>query len=127
RRHGGGAELLARREAYLAGQGAKTLFDGPMPPCNPFYFGLYGGSDLPGFPDSAPSTRPFLCRHGYQVHATSLVFQRSLTQALTVPDIRFPPLRQKYDVRIVPRSGVRSWWQECTLGPVELVEFHLQD
>ena len=30
-------------------------------------------------------------------------------------------------MRIVPRSGIASWWQECTLGPIELVEFHLMD
>jgi len=126
-RRGVGTELLTRCESYLTGRGAKTLYAGPMLPYNPFYFGLYGGSDLPGHLASDPSTEPFLRRHGYEVHATSRVFQRSLSQPINVPDMRFPAVRQKYEVRIVPRSGAGTWWQECTLGPVELVEFHLQD
>jgi len=126
-RRGIGTELLHRCESYLAGKGAKTFFAGPMAPHNPFYLGLYGGSEMPGFLASDPGTEPFLRRHGYDAYATCLVFQRSLTQAANVTDLRFPGLRQRYDVRIVPRSGIGSWWQECTLGPIELVEFHLMD
>jgi ribosomal protein S18 acetylase RimI-like enzyme len=126
-RQGIGTELLRRCESYLTGKGAHTLFAGPMAPHNPFYLGLYGGSELPGFLASDPTTEPFLRRHGYDVHDTCLVFQRSLTQPANITDLRFPHLRQHYDVRIVPRSGIASWWQECTLGPIELVEFHLLD
>src|SRR5262249_28552948 len=28
---------------------------------------------------------------------------------------------------IAPRSGASTWWQECVLGPVESVEFRLEN
>jgi ribosomal protein S18 acetylase RimI-like enzyme len=127
RRQGIGSELLRRSEEYLQSRGAQSLRAGPMAPCCPFYFGLYGGSDLPGFLGSDTAAEPFLARHGYHVEHNCLVLQRALSQPITIADGRFPALRKRYDVRIVPRAGPGSWWEECTLGPVELVEFHLQD
>src|SRR5688572_13721055 len=58
-RRGIGAELLRLSEEYLQGRGAREFFAGPHPPLNPFYLGLYGGSNLPGFLDSEPLAEPF--------------------------------------------------------------------
>src|SRR5207245_636588 len=46
---------------------------------------------------------------------------------MPIADARFPGLRRRYDVRVVPRLGAGSWWQECVLGPIELVEFRLEE
>src|SRR5262249_37521350 len=54
RRRGIGSELLGRCEAYLRARGATALFAGPLRPADPFYLGMYGGSDLPGFLASDP-------------------------------------------------------------------------
>lgn len=127
RRQGIGTELLRRCEEYLTSRGATTLFAGPMAPYNPFYFGLYGGSDAPGFLASDVPAEGFFRRHGYHVQQTCLVLQRGLSQPVNIVDARFMGLRTSHDVRIVPRTGAGTWWEECTLGPVEMVEFHLQD
>jgi ribosomal protein S18 acetylase RimI-like enzyme len=127
RRRGIGSELLSRAEAYLREGGARSLFAGPRAPLNPFYFGLYGGSEMPGFLESDAEAAPFLEHRGYGVHDTTLVLQRPLHQPINVVDARFAALRRRYEIRIVPRSGIDSWWQECVLGPVELVEFRLFD
>jgi ribosomal protein S18 acetylase RimI-like enzyme len=125
RRRGIGSELLARSEAYLRECGARTLFAGAKRPLNPYYFGLYGGSDLPGFLASDQAAGPFFQRHGYQPEETSLILQRPLDQPLTVVDGRFAALRRRYEVRALPRLGAQSWWQECTLGPLEMLDFRL--
>jgi ribosomal protein S18 acetylase RimI-like enzyme len=127
RRKGIGSELLRRGEEYLHERGAKALFAGPMAPLDPFYFALHGGSDLPGFLESESEAGPFLQRHGYQADETCLVFQRVLSQPMNVVDARFALLRRRFEVRIVPRAGTISWWQEAVLGPVELVEFRLEE
>jgi ribosomal protein S18 acetylase RimI-like enzyme len=127
RRRGVGAELLRHAEAYLQGRGATTLQAGPMAPFNPFYFGLYGGSELAGFLESDPATGPFLQKQGYRVERTCRVFHRLLHQPLNVPDARFAALRRRFDMRIVPRSGAASWWDECVMGPIELVDFRLEE
>jgi ribosomal protein S18 acetylase RimI-like enzyme len=127
RRRGIGSELLRRCEDYLRSQGVQALLAGPMAPYSPFYFGLYGGSDLPGFLGSDAEADPFLLRHGYHVQQACIAFQRGLSQPVNIVDGRFPGFRKRFEVRIVPRSGRATWWEESTLGPVEVVEFHLQD
>jgi ribosomal protein S18 acetylase RimI-like enzyme len=127
RRRGIGSELLRRGEAYLTAAGAGEIYAGPMAPFNSFYFGVYGGSELPGFLDSDKMSMPFLKHHSYEACDTTLLFQRKLDQPITVTDGRFAALRRQYDVRIVPRTGTGTWWQECKWGPIEPVEFRLEE
>lgn len=126
-RHGIGSELLERGEAYLRKQGAQTLFAGLMRPLTPFYFGIYGGAGLPGILLTEKAAAPFLDSHRYRPVETTLVFQRYLDKPVNIADGRFAALRRKFDVRIVPRIPVTSWWQECMLGLVEPVEFRLEE
>lgn len=126
RRQGIGSELLRRAEAYLRARGSDVLFAGPMYPLNPYTFGLYGGSNSPGFLDSDPLARPFFEHNGYTVESSCLVFQRSLQRAVSVADGRFAAHRLRYAIHASPCRGT-TWWQECILGPVELHEYRLQD
>jgi ribosomal protein S18 acetylase RimI-like enzyme len=127
RGRGIGSELLRRCETYLTDAGATSLHAGPLRPLNPFYLGLYGGSELPGFLASDVTMEPFFLGHGYRVHQTSLVYQRQLIKPVNVTDGRFAGLRQQYEVVVAPVTGIASWWQECVLGPLELIEFRLEE
>src|SRR5262249_28882778 len=57
----------------------------------------------------------------------TLVFQRHLDQPVNVADGRFANLRRRFDVRILPRIALGTWWQECVLGLIEPVEFRLEE
>jgi ribosomal protein S18 acetylase RimI-like enzyme len=127
RRRGIGSELLRRAEAFLTERGARALVAGPVRPLNPFYFGLYGGSDAPGFLASDPAAGPFFEAHGYRGWQTTLVFQRRLGGPVGVPDARFTALRRRMDVQVLPRVTLHSWWTECVFGPIEPVEFRVAD
>lgn len=127
RHRGIGSELLGRCEEYLRQQGARSIYAGSMKPLNPFYFGLYGGSDLPGFLASDEAAGPFLEYHGYRPHDTCLVFQRKLDESLNIADGRFSALRRKYNTRVVPRTGVGTWWQECAYGSLDTLEFRMEE
>lgn len=127
RDRGIGAELMDRATAYLRGKGARTIYAGQLRPLTPFYLGLYGGCDLPGFLASDEAAAPFLESCGYRACDTCLVFQRRLDQALNLVDARFAALRRKYTMRMVPRSGAGTWWQEAVLGPLEPFEFRLEE
>jgi ribosomal protein S18 acetylase RimI-like enzyme len=127
RHKGVGTELLKRAEAYLKERGAQTLHAGMLRPLTPYYFGLYGGADLPGFLASDPEAAPFLEGRGYKPWDTCLVFQRHLDQPINIADGRFANLRRRFDVRILPRIALGTWWQECVLGLVEPVEFRLEE
>jgi len=127
RRRGIGSELLRRGAAYLRAGGASRLFAGPMGPLDPFYLGMYGGSDMPGFLASDTGAEAFLEHHGYQSARTSLVLQRRLNEPLKVIDGRFVAHRARFDVRVAPRLSRMSWWQECVFGLVEPLEFLLEE
>ena len=94
-------------------------------PLNPFYFGLYGGSDSPGFLASDAAAEPFLKQHGYVPATTCLVFQRALQDPMAVVDVRFPSIRRRFELVAEPRSGVGTWWEECTRGPTEFLDIRL--
>jgi ribosomal protein S18 acetylase RimI-like enzyme len=127
RRRGIGSELLRRSEEYLRKAGAQSIFAGPMRPLNPFYLALYGGSEMPGFLESDQEAGPFLTRHGYRPWDNCLVFHRKLDQPINVADGRFPGIRRRYEVRALPQIPIGTWWQECVLGPLEPVEFRLEE
>jgi GNAT superfamily N-acetyltransferase len=126
RRQGVGSELLRRSEDYLRRRGAREFLAGPLAPRNPFTFGLYGGCDSPGFLDSDTLARPFLEKRGYRVAESCLVFHRELDRFPMPPDPRFPAYRQRFEIHAGPTPRL-SWWRECVLGPVELVEYRLRD
>lgn len=127
RRRGIGSELLSRCEDYLQTKGAANLFAGPMKPLAPFYFGLYGGADLPGFLASDEAAAPFLEYNGYVAGDTCLVFQRALDEQVNIVDARFPNLRKKYSLRVMPRATIGTWWQEALLGPIDPLEFRIEE
>jgi ribosomal protein S18 acetylase RimI-like enzyme len=127
RRRGIGSALLERCESYLTDRGSQTLLAGPLKPNAPFYLGLYGGSDLPGFLASDPDAAPFLARHGYEAGEPVLVYQHRLDEPLVIADARFSSLRRRFELRVLPRIPLGSWWQECVLGLIEPVEFRLED
>jgi ribosomal protein S18 acetylase RimI-like enzyme len=126
-RQGIGTGLLLRCEAYLRSAGATTLGVGRMFPHNPFYFGLYGGSESSGALESDKAAGPFLTRRGYQVEQTYHVLQRSLRGSLNVVDTRFAALRRRFEFLAQPRKGITTWWRECVLGLVELHDFCLEE
>jgi ribosomal protein S18 acetylase RimI-like enzyme len=125
RRKGIGTELLRRCEAYLKQYGVKEYVGGGIRPLNPFYFGMYGGANSPGFLASDLAAAPFFERHSYQVANTTTVFERHLLKAEPVVDQRFLGLRWRYDVQLLPQAEIPSWWQDCVLGQFEPVEFRL--
>jgi ribosomal protein S18 acetylase RimI-like enzyme len=126
RRQGIGSELLRRSEDYLRQRGAQVVLAGPMYPCNPYGFGIYGGSQAPGFLDSDALARPFLQKRGFVPENPCVVLHRSLQKTLNLADARFAAHRLRYEVHANPFHGT-TWWQECLLGPIELHEYRLQD
>src|SRR5438094_2637034 len=127
RRRGIGTELLRRSEEYLRSRGATKLYAGPLAPVNPFYFGLYGGCELPGFLVSDPMAEPFLTKHGYRVNRTVRVLHRRLSTPLKVFDPRFVGLRQRFEFCEDAVSRLGSWWQYSLFNGTEGRVFTLLD
>jgi ribosomal protein S18 acetylase RimI-like enzyme len=127
RGQGIGGALLRAAEEYLAARGTHSIQAGPHWPLCPFYFGLYGGSNMPGFLDSDAATGPFLVREGYRPAGTTLVLQRRLDRPIPAADSRFAALRRQYEVRVLEQMSIGTWWQECVYGLLEPREYRMED
>ena len=127
RRKGIGAELLRLSEYYLDRNGAQRLHAGGHWPHNPFYMGLYGGCESPGFLRSDALAEPFFLLHGYRVQSEIRVMQRRLDEPFKLFDPRFVTLRQNFDLQVDYPQSLRGWWRECVVGYLDPLEFELVD
>jgi len=126
RRRGIGSELLRRSEEYLRQRGARSAFVGAHRPVDPFYLGLYGGSELPGLLDSDDGAGQFFSRRGYVRRQATAVLQRRLSEPLRLLDPRCPALRQRYELHVeAPPARDSTWWETCVFGLIEPLRFAL--
>ena len=78
RRQGIGRELMDRAKRYLVEQGSTTIHAGPGPGRDPFYCGLYGGSESAGFLATDEDAAEFLASCGFEAADRFVVYQRPL-------------------------------------------------
>lgn len=117
--------LLDASETYLRERGAKVLYAGGVYPLNPFYLGLYGGSELPGVLESDARTLAFYRRRGYQEADRVAVLQRDLAGFRPLVDRTQMQVRRSYQIEAVLDPPVRSWWEACTFGHTDRTRFNL--
>jgi ribosomal protein S18 acetylase RimI-like enzyme len=122
-----GSRLLEMGQSYLRAQGALVQYVGAIHPINPFYLGMYGGSEMPGILESDASAGEFVKRRGYVVADTCFVFQQVLSELGALSDNRIPLLRRQVKLMLEPWPKPLSWWHACTLGPVASLRYDLVD
>ncbi|MEK6238693.1 MAG: GNAT family N-acetyltransferase [Planctomycetales bacterium] len=127
RRRGIGKELLGLCEGYFLEAGCKTLYGGSARPIDPFYLGIYGGSEMPGVLTSLPEVGPFLLAHGYEEETRRLVVECELASFQAPVDRRQAEHRRNLTVELVYDPPPSDWWDACTLSNFERVRFELFD
>ncbi|HEY2147640.1 MAG TPA: GNAT family N-acetyltransferase [Pirellulales bacterium] len=120
------AELLARSEEYLRRRGAKVLYGGGIRPLNPFYVGLYGGSELPGILDSEPQTQALFREHDYREIDRTIVLHRELMGFRPPVDRQQMQIRRNTDVEVLDDPRPRTWWEACIMSPFDRTVFQLR-
>ncbi len=119
------AGLLQRCEEYLCARGAKVLYGGGIEPLNPFYTGLYGGSELPGVLDTDEAACKLFLAHGYREIDRTVLLRRNL-DGFEVPfDRRQMQLRRQMVVEVTSDALARDWWEACILGDFDLTQFEV--
>jgi ribosomal protein S18 acetylase RimI-like enzyme len=117
--------LLEQSEAYLRRQGAKVIYGGGIRPLNAFYFGLYGGSEMPGVLDTDRVAQGAYLARGYEEIDRTLVMQRDLSTFEAVVDRRQMQIRRQMVVEVAIDPPSRTWWEACVLGEFDLTRFAL--
>ncbi|ADB17916.1 hypothetical protein Psta_3252 [Pirellula staleyi DSM 6068] len=118
-------ELLAASEDYLRKNGATRLYAGLKFPLNPFYLGLYGGSELPGILASDEQAAEIVRSGGYSMAARSLLWQRSLAGFRAPVDRQQMAVRRRFRV-MGPQAVIPdNWWEACVWCQCEWQRFDL--
>ncbi len=119
------AGLLKQCEQYLVRRGAKVLYGGGINPLNPFYLGLYGGSELPGVLESDTVAIDAFRAAGYREIDQVAVLRRDLAGFHPPFDRQQMQARRQMLVEEIAYPASRSWWEACTLGEFHLTRFEL--
>lgn len=125
RRQGIGRELVRRAEEYLRAAGAQQLLAGPAQPNDPFYFGLYGGSQASGFLESDPLAGPFFQSLGYVPHERHLVYQREISEKGDPVGIRLMNIRRNTKVGVPDPPLPQTWWWMTRMGRLDSLQLGL--
>ncbi|AMV37169.1 GNAT family N-acetyltransferase [Planctomyces sp. SH-PL62] len=107
--------LVVEAERYLRSKGAKVLYGGGRFPLNPFYWGIYGGSEASGVPSSHNRFSSALSSLGYEPIGTAVHLHFDLTR----PDPRDPRaaiLRRQLNLQFDEDHLPTSWWENIALG-----------
>lgn len=107
--------LVVEAERHLRRAGAQVIYGGGLYPLNPFYWGLYGGSEAAGVPSSHYQFSSALASLGYEPIGTAVHLHFDLSR----PDPRDPRgavLRRQVDVVHEEEPPAASWWEGAALG-----------
>ena len=118
-------QLLERAEARLKERGAKLIYGGSVAPLNPFYVGLYGGSEMPGILLSDHRMVELFNRSGYSEIDRTVVLQRDLGDFRTPIDRRLVQLKRKMQVELDTVPKPEDWWDACVSPPHEPTCFEI--
>jgi GNAT superfamily N-acetyltransferase len=118
-------ELLACSEKYLREHGAKVLYGGCIRPLDPFYLGLYGGSELPGILVSDELGQEAFRNGGYKEIDRCIVLHRELAGFRAPVDRLQMLVRRRFNVEAVFDPPSSTWWEACTVGQTERTRFDL--
>ncbi|HVW03175.1 MAG TPA: GNAT family N-acetyltransferase [Planctomycetaceae bacterium] len=125
RRQGIGRELMQRAEQYLRDAGTTSIQAGPAAPRDPFYLGIYSGSEPAGFLESDTAAGPFLAALGYQPVARRVVFQRDLSIRSEPVDFRLVAIRRTMQLGMTDVPARMSRWWVTRYGRFETLRFLL--
>jgi GNAT superfamily N-acetyltransferase len=107
--------LLVEAERYLRSRGASVVYAGGQSPLNPFYWGIYGGSEFSGILDSHTAFRRVVDRAGYEPAASTVLFEIDLTRG-EPRDPRAPLFRRQCRVEVIEDVLPAGWWQALAIG-----------
>jgi GNAT superfamily N-acetyltransferase len=116
--------LVLEAERYLRAKGAKVIYAGGQWPLNPFYWGLYGGSECSGVLPAHPLFTETLLALGYEPASTVV----TLELPLDGPEPRDPRavlIRRQTELEIEEDVLPSDWWQNQALSDFHLARFRL--
>ena len=117
-------ELFAEAERYLELRGARVIYAGGQMPLDPFYRGVYGGSEWAGILDSHESFHRAATDAGYDAVSTTVLLDLDLT-GVEVRDPKAPIIRRQARLEVAEDADPAGWWEAQALGHGQICRFRL--
>ena len=109
------AGLLSAAEQHLRVRGAQVVYAGGLFPLNPFYWGLYGGSEGSGVLSGHATFQRALIDRGYQPVSSTVLLEADLSN----PEPRDPRavlIRRQAQVEFLEDALPSHWWENLAVG-----------
>lgn len=116
--------LIAEAEAYLRRHGAQVIYAGGQNPLNPFYWGIYGGSEWAGILGEHTVFHHAVARAGFEPVSTTLLMEANLTE----PEPRDPRavlMRRQVRIDVTEDALPSTWWQSVAIGEFRPTNYRL--
>ena len=107
--------LFGAAEDYLRRRGAKVIYAGGQSPVDPFYWGVYGGSEFAGVLSSHVEFHRAALRSDYLPASSTVLLQAELVN----PEPRDPKgvvLRRQTRVQVIDDATPPTWWESAAIG-----------
>src|SRR5262249_27885166 len=119
------SELLAASEGYLRSRGASQIYAGSQAPLNPFYLGMYGGSDVAGVLASNTGWVQLLTVSGHQPTIVRVIAGRTLVNFRPPVDRKQMQVRRRFKVAGPYAVLPDNWWEASVWALHEWTQFQL--
>jgi GNAT superfamily N-acetyltransferase len=117
--------LILEAERYLRARGANVLYAGGQYPLNPFYWGLYSGSECSGVPATHPVFPQALADLGYEPISSTVWLTFDLA-AGEPRDPRAVLIRRQTSLEVREDALPANWWENLALSEFHLTRFCLR-
>ncbi len=118
------SQLLAAAETYLRARGATVVYAGGQIPLNPFYWGVYGGSECAGVLDDHVAFRRAAHLAGYEPVSSTVLLEADLSRPEPF-DPRGVLIRRQTQLIVEEDPMPPSWWEALALGDFHRTTHHL--
>lgn len=118
--------LFVHAERYLRSRGAEVFYAGGQAPLDPFYAGLYGGSEFAGILDSHPAFARAATRAGYEPAARTTILEADLARP-EARDAKSLLLRRQLRLEVAEDARTPGWWGALAVGLFRPTRYDLID
>jgi ribosomal protein S18 acetylase RimI-like enzyme len=116
--------LIGEAEHYLRGRGAEVLYAGGQYPLNPFYWGIYGGSEWAGILTSDSTFLRCVVAAGYEPVSTTVLLEADLSGS-EPRDPRSALIRRQARLEVVDDTLPGNWWDALAIGEYQPTRYRL--
>ena len=118
------AGLIAEAEHYLRKRGARVVYAGGLFPLNPFYWGVYGGTEGSGVLSGHQPFFSALAARSFTPAGTTVLLEADLS----TPEPRDPRsvlIRRQAQIEFQDDALPAHWWECLALGDFQLLNVRL--